>query len=70
MISVCEREQSLTSDVASLEAYKRELLRRVVSLICSTTGRRRTPDEDARMEILVREIDHVRGQMRSAYSRT
>lgn len=69
MISVCERERSPVADVATLDAYKRVLLRRVVSLICSTTGRRRTPDEDVRMELLVREIDHVRGQMRSAYSR-
>ena len=69
MISVCERDEAPASDVATLAAYQRQLLRRVVSLICTTTGRRRTPDEDARMEMLVREIDHVRGQLRSAYSR-
>jgi hypothetical protein len=69
VFSVCEREQSRAPAVATLEADKRELLRRVVSLICSTTGRQRTPAEHARMELLVREIDRVRREMRTAFAR-
>jgi hypothetical protein len=66
VISVREREQSPTADYATLEQHRRDLSRGVLSLICSTTGRHRTPDECARLDALVREIDRVRNDLRNA----
>lgn len=55
-----------TQDPRALEARERDLTRRVLSLICRTTGRRRTPDECRDLDVLVGEIRHVRHARREA----
>jgi hypothetical protein len=63
--SVRERNRLRPPDLATLEEHQRDLSRGVLSLICTTTGRRRTPDERARLDSLVREIERVRTDMRN-----
>jgi hypothetical protein len=65
VISVRELNRSQPADLATLEEHRRTLLRGVLSLICTTTGRPRTPDECARLDELVREIERVRADMRN-----
>jgi hypothetical protein len=55
-----------TQDPRSLEARERDLTRGLLSLICRTTGRRRTPDECRDLQVLVGEIRHVRHARREA----
>jgi hypothetical protein len=55
-----------TPDATSLEAQERDLTRRVLSLICRTTGRRRTPEECRSLDALVGEIRAVRHARREA----
>jgi hypothetical protein len=55
-----------TLDPRTLEQRERDLTRGVLSLICRTTGRRRTPDECRDLEVLVGEIRHVRHARREA----
>jgi hypothetical protein len=66
VVSVRERERVRYTDRATLEAYRRDLTRAVLSIICSTTGRPRTPDECARLDALVREIERVRSDLRTS----
>ena len=58
------REGHETSPSASeskhLEARERDLTRRVLSVICRSSGRRRTPDESRHLDALVHEIHCVR----------
>jgi hypothetical protein len=54
------------ADPRALEARERDLTRGVLSLICRTTGRRRTPDEARSLDALVREIRDVRLARREA----
>jgi hypothetical protein len=49
-----------------LEAQQRALARDILSLICATTGRQRTPAERTRLDALIREIDRVRQDRRDA----
>jgi hypothetical protein len=65
VISVRERNRSQPADLATLEEHRRNLLRSVLSLICTTTGRQRTPAECARLDELVHEIERVRADMRN-----
>ena len=65
MISVRERNRVQPPDLATLEEHQRDLSRGVLSLICTSTGRQRTPDERARLDALVREIERVRIDMRN-----
>ena len=60
MTTVLEHDERRSADRRTLEAEQRDLSRAVLSLICSTTGRRRTPEERARLVDLVREIARVR----------
>jgi hypothetical protein len=53
-------------DPTALEARERDLTRGVLSLICRTTGRRRTPDESRDLDALVGEIHVVRHARREA----
>ena len=53
-------------DPQALEAQQRALTRGVLSLICTTTGRRPTPDERGRLAALTQEIDRVRQHRRDA----
>jgi hypothetical protein len=53
-------------DPAALEARERDLTRGVLSLICRTTGRRRTPAECRALDALVGEIREVRHARREA----
>jgi hypothetical protein len=53
-------------DPSALEARERDLTRGVLSLICRTTGRRRTPDESRDLDALVGEIHVVRHARREA----
>jgi hypothetical protein len=55
-----------TLDPRALEARERDLMRGVLSLICRSTGRRRTPDECRDLDALVREIHDVRHARREA----
>ena len=55
-----------TQDPRTLEQRERDLTRGVLSLICRTTGRRRTLDECRDLDLLVREIRHVRHARREA----
>ena len=56
-----------TLDPTALEARReRDLTRGVLSLICRTTGRRRTPDECRHLDALVGEIRDVRHARREA----
>ena len=55
-----------TLDPTALEARERDLTRGVLSLICRTTGRRRTPDECRHLDALVGEIRDVRHARREA----
>ena len=55
-----------TLDPRTLEQRERDLTRGVLSLICRTTGRRRTPDECRDLEVLVSEIRDVRHARREA----
>ncbi len=53
-------------DPRTLEQRERDLTRGVLSLICRTTGRRRTPDECRHLDLLVTEIHVVRHARREA----
>jgi hypothetical protein len=53
-------------DPMALEARERDLTRGVLSIICRTTGRRRTPDERRSLDALVGEIRDVRHARREA----
>jgi hypothetical protein len=55
-----------TLDSRTLEARERDLTRGVLSLICRSTGRRRTPDECRHLDVLVDEIRDVRHARREA----
>jgi hypothetical protein len=55
-----------TLDPRALEARERDLTRDVLSLICRTTGRRRSPVECRDLDALVEEIRHVRHARREA----
>ena len=55
-----------TQDPRTLEQREHDLTRSVLSLICRTTGRRRTPDECHDLDLLVGEIRHVRHARREA----
>ena len=67
MTTLLEHGQPGVLDRATLEAYSRDLSRAVLSIICTTTGRERTPDERARLDALVREIHRVRSDLRTAH---
>ena len=58
--------ETQTLDTRALEARERDLTRSVLSLICRTTGRRRTPDECRDLDALVGEIRFVRNARREA----
>lgn len=58
--------ETLTLDSRALEARERDLTRGVLSLICRSTGRRRTPDECRDLDELVVEIRQVRHARREA----
>ena len=53
-------------DPRALEARERDLNRGVLSVICRSTGRRRTPDEIRSLDALVSEIRDVRNARREA----
>jgi hypothetical protein len=55
-----------TLNPRSLEARERDLTRGLLSLICRSTGRRRTPDECRHLGVLVSEIRDVRHARREA----
>jgi hypothetical protein len=55
-----------TPDPRALEARERDLTRGVLSLICRSSGRRRTPDESRDLDELVVEIRQVRHERREA----
>jgi len=59
-------DQTDALDPRTLEARERDLTRGVLSLICRTTGRRRTPEETRDLDELVGEIRHVRSARREA----
>jgi hypothetical protein len=59
-------DQTTTLDPRALEARERDLTRGVLSLICRTTGRRRTPAECRDLDDLVGEIRDVRHARREA----
>lgn len=59
-------DQIETLDPRALEARERDLTRGVLSVICRTTGRRRTPDECRTLDALVGEIRDVRQARREA----
>jgi len=61
-----EGNETQTLDPRALEARERDLTRGVLSLICRSTGRRRTPDESRDLDALVGEIRHVRHARREA----
>jgi hypothetical protein len=52
-----------------LEARQRALHQRVLSLICRSTGRRRTPEELRTLDELRRELHDVRAARRRALDR-
>jgi hypothetical protein len=56
----------LVGDANALEARERDLNRNLLSVICRSTGRRRTPDEAVRLDALVHEIHLVRHARREA----
>jgi hypothetical protein len=66
------REGSLgpTMDPTTLEAWERDLTRRLLSLICRTTGRRRTREESRHLDALVGQIHDVRHARRDAAHRS
>jgi|GraSoiStandDraft_29_1057270.scaffolds.fasta_scaffold1514319_1 hypothetical protein len=53
-------------DPIALEERERDLTRGMLSLICQTTGRRRTPEEARLVDALVGEIRVVRSARREA----
>jgi hypothetical protein len=53
-------------DPIALEERERDLTRGMLSLICQSTGRRRTPEEARLIDTLVREIRSVRIARREA----
>lgn len=53
-------------DPVALEARERDLTRGMLSLICQSTGRRRTPQERRLIDALVSEIRDVRNARREA----
>lgn len=59
-------DETERTDPTALEARERDLTRGVLSLICRTTGRRRTPDECRERYALVGEIHVVRHARREA----
>jgi hypothetical protein len=61
-----EGTETQTLDPRALEARERDLTRGVLSLICRSTGRRRTPDESRDLDALVGEIRRVRHERREA----
>jgi hypothetical protein len=57
---------TISPDARQLEARERDLTRRVLSVICRSTGRRRTPDECRHLDALIHEIQCVRNARREA----
>jgi hypothetical protein len=53
-------------DPVALEERERDLTRGMLSLICQSTGRRRTPQEARLIDALVSEIRDVRTARRAA----
>jgi hypothetical protein len=64
--TLLEHPEPRIADRVVLEARRQELTRSVLSLVCQTTGRKRSPEERARLAALVGEIDRVRGDLRRA----
>ena len=64
MSTLLAHDEHRVLDRATLESYRRDLTRALVTLICATTGRRRTSDERARLDALGREIVRVRHELR------
>ncbi len=60
------RDEAGLPDYSELEEQQRALTRDLLSVICATTGRRRTPDERSRLDALTGEIDRVRRDRRDA----
>ena len=58
--------ETSASESRELEARERDLTRRVLSVVCRSTGRRRTPDECRHLDALVRAIQGVRHARREA----
>ena len=63
------RNEIDTLDPKALESREQDLTRGVLSLICRTTGRTRTPAECRHLEALVDEIRDVRSARREAARR-
>jgi hypothetical protein len=59
-------ETQVMVDPRALEARELDLTRGVLSLICQTTGRRRTPEEARLIDTLIGEIRGVRTARREA----
>ena len=59
-------ETQVVLDSRALEARERDLTRGVLSLICQSTGRRRTPEEARLIDTLIGEIRGVRTARREA----
>jgi hypothetical protein len=60
------RNEIGTLDPRVLAAREQDLIRDLLSVICRTTGRRRTPDECRHLDVLVSEIRDVRLARREA----
>jgi hypothetical protein len=60
------RQETGASQSRDLEARERDLTRRVLSVVCRSSGRRRTPDECRHLDALVLEIHGVRHARREA----
>jgi hypothetical protein len=66
MPTMLVRNEIDTLDPRALAAREQDLTRDLLSLICRTTGRRRTPDECRHLDALVSEIHDVRLHRREA----
>ncbi len=64
MSTVLAHDEHPAMDPATLESYRRDLTRALVSLLCTSTGRSRTSDEQARLDALGCEIVRVRLELR------
>jgi hypothetical protein len=64
MSTLLAHDEHRALDPATLESYRRDLTRALVSLLCTSTGRSRTSDEQARLDALGREIVRVRHELR------
>jgi hypothetical protein len=65
-LTMLATDQTDVLDPRTLEARERDLTRGVLSLICRSTGRRRTPEERRDLDALVGEIRLVRHARREA----